>query len=249
MLFSGNFVKRPGQVSALMAAAIFTAGCATAAPPSSLDAASIEALQDQQPTSAADGTKAQPGADGRRLPSGTTDPSAESSTRPARGAPSDIPIQPAGARPADELPRPTSLSVAGTGIDVDIVRVGVTRNNAMQIPEDFHKAGWYKHGPAPGASQGHAVIAGHVDSMTEVMPFAGLDDVQPGTVVTVGMQNAAPLRYRVTNVRHIPKATLGGTGIFARDGPHRLKVITCGGDWLPDREDYEDNVVLTAAPL
>jgi sortase (surface protein transpeptidase) len=119
----------------------------------------------------------------------------------------------------------------------------------MEIPDSFHQAGWYKYGPAPGAPEGNAVIAGHVDSLTEVMPLAELEDVQPGAVVTVGRHEADPLRYRVTEVRHVPKATLDGQSVFRRDGPHQLKIITCGGDWLPEVGDYEDNVVLTAVPL
>lgn len=175
-------------------------------------------------------------------------PSSGPGTPPA-ASPADIPIQQADARPAAELPPPTSLSVAGTDIAVKVIEVGVTKKNAMQIPEDFHEAGWYKYGPAPGAEQGHAVIAGHVDSLTEVMPFAQLHEVETGTVVTVGRQDAPPLRYRVVDVRHVPKATLGQASVFARDGPHRLKIVTCGGDWLPEQQDYEDNVVLTAVPL
>jgi hypothetical protein len=50
-------------------------------------------------------------------------------------------------------------------------------------------------------------------------------------------------------VQNVPKATLDGSEIFRRDGPHQLKIITCGGEWLLDKGDYEDNVVLTASPL
>ncbi|HET7414607.1 MAG TPA: class F sortase [Arthrobacter sp.] len=230
-----NNSRQSVKFGALVAAAVVLSGCAEPAPPSSADAAATVAK-------ATDAAKPETPQPQQATLSG-------SQTRPAAPAPTDIPVQPAGVRPGEKLPRPTSLSIAGTDIDVEIVRVGMAENNAMQIPEDFHRAGWYKYGPAPGADEGHAVIAGHVDSLTEVMPFAQLEEVKPGTVVTVGRQDAEPVRYQVTDVRHIPKATLEGTGIFARDGPHRLKIITCGGDWLPEKEDYADNIVLTAAPL
>ena len=142
-----------------------------------------------------------------------------------------------------------SLRIDGTDIDVAVVDVGIEENDAMEIPDSFYEAGWYRFGPAPGADAGNAVIAAHVDSLTEVMPFAQLKDVEPGTTVTVGLEDGSTLSYRVTDVQNMPKATLNGSEIFKRDGAHELKVITCGGEWLPEEGDYEDNVVLTALPL
>jgi hypothetical protein len=57
------------------------------------------------------------------------------------------------------------------------------------------------------------------------------------------------VRYRVTKVENQPKASLNTDEIFRRDGAHQLVIVTCGGEWLADEGDYEDNVVLTASPL
>ncbi|MEG9249599.1 class F sortase [Arthrobacter sp. Soc17.1.1.1] len=165
------------------------------------------------------------------------------------GIPADIPVQPADAALQPAPPPPVSLDIPGTDISVRVVEVGIAENDAMEIPDSFWEAGWYRYGPAPGADAGHAVIAAHVDSQTEVMPFAQLKDVDPGTVITVGLADGRTLQYSVDDVRNVPKATLDGSEVFRRDGPHQLKVITCGGQWLLDKGDYEDNVVLTASPL
>ena len=37
--------------------------------------------------------------------------------------------------------------------------------------------------------------------------------------------------------------------LFARDGPPRLTLITCGGPFLPEYLSYRDNVVVVAEPL
>ncbi len=165
------------------------------------------------------------------------------------GTPADIPVRPADAALQPAPPPPVSLDIPGTDISVRVVEVGIAENDAMEIPDSFWEAGWYRYGPAPGADAGHAVIAAHVDSRTEVMPFAGLKDVDPGTVITVGLADGRTLQYGVDDVRNVPKATLDGSEVFRRDGPHQLKIITCGGRWLLDKGDYEDNVVLTASPL
>ncbi|WP_026553661.1 sortase [Arthrobacter sp. H20] len=158
-------------------------------------------------------------------------------------------IQPATSALVEASPRPVSLDIPGTDITVKVIDVGVESDNEMEIPESFYEAGWYRYGPAPGAAAGNAVLAAHIDIGTEVMPFTQLKDVPPGTVITVGRENAEPVQYEVTDVRHEPKATLDTAEIFHRDGEHQLMIITCGGGWLADEDDYEDNVVLTASPL
>lgn len=174
-------------------------------------------------------------------------PTTDAAVPPAAIA--DVPVQPADGALQPQDPAPVSLVVAGTDISVKVVDVGIEENDAMEIPDSFYEAGWYRYGPAPGAEAGHAVIAAHVDSLTEVMPFAQLKDVAVGTTVTVGLEDGRTLTYAVSDVRNVPKATLNGSEIFERDGDHELKIITCGGEWLPEEGDYEDNVVLTALPL
>ena len=36
--------------------------------------------------------------------------------------------------------------------------------------------------------------------------------------------------------------------LFARTGPERLWIITCGGEYLPDEGGYQQNLVVTAVP-
>lgn len=184
------------------------------------------------------------------------DTTAQESTAPETSAqePADadtpgVTIRPATGALAEAAPRPVSLDIAGTDITVDVIGVGIASDNEMEIPDSFYQAGWYRYGPAPGAVAGNAVLAAHIDIGTEVMPFTQLKDVPVGTIITVGRENAEPVQYRVTDVRHVPKATLDTSQIFQRDGEHQLMILTCGGDWLVDKDDYEDNVVLTASPL
>ncbi|MFC3300087.1 class F sortase [Arthrobacter agilis] len=165
------------------------------------------------------------------------------------GAPGAVALRPATAAQVEIVPPPVSLDIEGTDIQVGVIDVGIADDDEMEIPTSFYEAGWYRYGPAPGASSGNAVLAAHIDIGTEEMPFAQLKDVQLGTIITVGRESAEPVRYEVTEVRNEPKAALDTEGIFRRDGDHQLVIVTCGGDWLADRADYEDNVVLTASPL
>ena len=180
--------------------------------------------------------------------------SAAPAADPAAGVPlpglTDIPVAPAAPSPppAPE-PEPVAVTVEGTGIDLDVVAVGVESDGAMTLPDNHVQAGWYRFGPAPGAPAGAAVLAAHVDSETEQLPIAALDDVSPGTTVSVTRSDGSTLRYQTQEVRNIPKNSLSEFNLFDRSGDHRLLLVTCGGKWLPAEADYEDNVVLTAVPV
>lgn len=143
-------------------------------------------------------------------------------------------------------PPPVSLQVAGTSIDMGVVPVGVAPGGAMEIPETFYEAGWYRFGPAPGAAQGSAVLAGHIDTTSDQAPFSQLKSLPAGTLITVGREGAPALNYRVVSVTLMAKDAFDGESLFRRTGPHELKVVTCGGRWLDERMDYSDNVIVTA---
>jgi hypothetical protein len=159
----------------------------------------------------------------------------------------DVPLRqatPAPAAPKDPAPR--FLAVEGTTISMDIVEVSVSPDGAMEIPEAFDRAGWYRHGPAPGAAAGAAVVAGHVDTTSDQAPLSQLNGLTAGTRVTVEREGAPDLNYRVVSVELMAKDKFDGGSLFRRDGPHQLKIVTCGGRWLDEKQDYSDNDIVTA---
>ena len=174
-------------------------------------------------------------------------PSVQATDGPVPGQ--AIPVRPAtpmAQTPKDPAPR--FLIVAGTTINMPIVEVGVSPDGAMEIPEPFNEAGWYRFGPAPGAATGTAVVAAHVDTTSDTAPFSQLKSLAPGTLVTVQREGAAPVTFRVTGVELMSKDAFDGAAVFRRDGPPELKLVTCGGRWLDEQQDYGDNVIVTAVP-
>ena len=163
--------------------------------------------------------------------------------------PAAIPLRPAVQETAAVIPQPVRVQVEGTGIDLEVIPEGVEANGALALPDNHYQAAWYRYGPAPGAGEGSSVLAAHVDSRTEKLPIARLKNVAPGTVLTVTRADGSVLRYATEGVENIAKKSLDGHRLFDRTGSPRLKLVTCGGEWLEAQDDYEDNVVLTAAPL
>ncbi|MET3721470.1 hypothetical protein ABIB27_003343 [Arthrobacter sp. UYEF21] len=112
--------------------------------------------------------------------------------------------------------------IAGTSINMSVVPVGAAAGAAMEIPEAFDQAGWYRFGPEPGAAAGTAVIAGHWETMSERTGFP-VKVLAAGTVVQAGRQDAPALNYRVLSVELVAKDSFDGDSLFRRGGPHELK--------------------------
>jgi sortase (surface protein transpeptidase) len=141
------------------------------------------------------------------------------------------------------------LLVPLLGIDTGIDPVGVAADGQMAIPDDVDRVGWYRFGPVPGAA-GSAVIAGHVDDAEQGLgAIAPLREAAVGTEIAVTDAVGTTTRWWVVSRELISKQALPLDRLFARSGPPRLVLITCGGPFLPEYRSYRDNVVVVAEPV
>jgi hypothetical protein len=188
---------------------------------------------------------------GARPPLGAA-PSAPGTETPGRAAPPDpsIPVVTATLAPsvpASDPPAPVRLEYAAIGAGLPVVPTGVARDGQMEIPEDAATAGWYRFGPAPADGEGTTVIAAHAGSVqTPEGPLYGLRNARTGDVVRVEDASGQLHAYRVTTVDQRGKDGLDFTPYFTRSGPERLVLVTCGGQWLPERQSYADNIIVVA---
>jgi sortase (surface protein transpeptidase) len=154
-------------------------------------------------------------------------------------APTVAPVQPA----------PVALAVPALDVAAPVDPVGVRDDGQMAIPDDVDRVGWYRFGPAPG-SGGSAVLAGHVDGREQGLgELARLREAEVGAEVLVTDTAGGTTRWRVVSRAQIDKRALPVDRLFAREGPPRLVLVTCGGDFLPEHGAYESNVVVVAEPL
>jgi hypothetical protein len=147
-----------------------------------------------------------------------------------------------------QRPSPVWVAVPGLGVDAPVEPVSVRDDGQMALPDDVDRLGWYRFGPAPGAD-GSAVLAGHVDDVTQGLgALAPLRDAEPGAEVVVTDAAGAVTRWQVLSRETVAKQALPLDRLFARSGPPRLVLVTCGGPILPDVGGYRDNVVVVAEP-
>jgi hypothetical protein len=177
---------------------------------------------------------------------------APSSPGVAAVEPGDLPIvaaRPAAPATAAQLPTPVHLAVPARGVDAVVEAVGVQQDGQMTLPDDVDRVGWYRFGPAPGAD-GSAVIAGHVDDREQGLgALAPLREAEVGDEVVVTDSAGTGTRWRVLSRELIQKQVLPLDRLFAREGPPRLTLITCGGPFLAEFGSYRDNVVVVTEPL
>lgn len=144
---------------------------------------------------------------------------------------------------------PTLLRIPRLGVDLPVDPSGVSDDGQMALPDDPGRLAWYRFGAGPMSARGATVLGGHVDTIEDgAGPLARLALLSPGDrlQVLVGDDEVA---YRITSVTRIPKVRLDTGEVFARSGPPRLHLLTCGGAYLPDRGGYQDNVVVVARPV
>ena len=143
---------------------------------------------------------------------------------------------------------PTALRVPRVSLEARVQDVGVRNDGTVEVPDDAEQAGWYRFGPAPGASAGSAVLIGHVDDRTgDLGAFAKLYGVRKGDAVTVARGDATPLRYEVTAREVVDKDRLPDD-VFRRHGRPVLTLITCAPPYDREHGGYQRNLLVYAVP-
>lgn len=155
--------------------------------------------------------------------------------------------EPAQSNPGAGLP-PVRLTLRGNPSGVPVIPVGALPGGGLEVPQRPSTTGWWSAGAAPGARHGTVVIDGHIDSARLGLgALAALLQVRPGDRIVLTDTANTRHAYLVTARNSYPKHGLPAS-VFRRDGPPRLALITCGGQFNQQTRSYHDNLVVTAQP-
>ena len=166
-------------------------------------------------------------------PSATTPVATAREARPAAGDTRFVPER-------IDLPGGTYTAV------VPVATVG----NELVVPEDPTKVGWWDGSSYVGDPYGSTVIAGHVDAFDRgVGFFFRLWNIKVGERVVLSAGDVRQA-YKITKVREVPRTDLvDDAEAFDIGGPPRLVLITCAGEFRPDRRGYSRNLIVVARPV
>jgi len=131
------------------------------------------------------------------------------------------------------------------GVRSKIVAEGVNaKSRSVVVPLDPRLVGWFRRGSQPG-EVGTALFFGH---RARNGAFWHVPDMKKGTRIQVKGLNGVMTSWKVTSLQTIPKNYLPQT-LFKIDGPPRLALVTCGGDFDYRMRHYRDNVIAWADPV
>jgi hypothetical protein len=125
-----------------------------------------------------------------------------------------------------------------------------TVGNELVVPEDPTKVGWWDGSSYVGDPYGSTVIAGHVDVFDRGIGFfVRLWNIELGERVVLSAGDVRQA-YKITVVRQVPRTDLvDDEQAFDIGGPPRLVLITCAGEFRPERGGYSRNLIVVAHPV
>ncbi|WP_033540990.1 class F sortase [Planococcus sp. CAU13] len=140
---------------------------------------------------------------------------------------------------------PARIAIPSIGVDAVIEATGVLDNGEMGVPEDINQVGWFEPGFKVGA-KGHAVLAGHVDSLTGPAIFYHLAKVEPGETVIVTDKDGREMVFKINDKTSYPTDEAPIADIFGASEGRMINLITCTGTFNRDTGSHEERLVVTA---
>lgn len=164
---------------------------------------------------------------------------------PGRPSPSDdIPRTrlPPGHEPASG-PSIARVKIPSIGVNAPMIRLGLNRDETLQVPASASETGWWSGGSFPGR-RGTAVIAGHVDSLTGPSVFYRLRELSRGDRVFVMSREGSRARFVVTHSERQPKSRFPTNRVYEKTRKPTLRLITCGGPFDSSVGRYRNNLIV-----
>ena len=159
-------------------------------------------------------------------------------------APVATPLAPAPARAA-RAPRPVRISIPAIGVSAPVIPLGLDRERALEVPEDFDETGWWTGGSRPG-EPGPAVIAGHVDSHTGPAVFFRIGALRRGDAIVIERADGSRVRFRVQRSARYSKSRFPSAEVYGATRRPALRLVTCSGTFDRSSGHYLDNTVVYA---
>jgi hypothetical protein len=145
---------------------------------------------------------------------------------------------------------PTEIALPTIGVTADIVPVRVDADGVLGVPENPSTVGWWRRGAAPGDPEGTVVLDVHLDSRTYGRgPFAAATSLRRGDDVVVTDKAGVDHTYEVSGVTTYKKTALPYEELFTQDGPPRMVLVTCGGQYRASQGGWDSNVVVVFEPV
>lgn len=143
------------------------------------------------------------------------------------------------------------MIIPSLGVNAPVVEMGMDDEQVPEVPLNAQDIAWYTFSPKPGDG-GNAVFAGHINWDTAPGVFADLKDLQPGEIIRLISAEGDEYTYEVVDNFSVDPLESDSLQVLAPTQTDTITLISCGGTWVPDRDDdrfggsYTDRIIVKA---
>ena len=146
------------------------------------------------------------------------------------------------------MPAPVRVVIPAIGVDARIVKLGLNRDQTMEVPRDLDDAGWFAPAPEPG-EQGSAIIVGHVNGRSGPGVFSRLWRLRAGDVIEVHLADGSEVTFVARSMLRVAKTRFPTDLVYARTSLPTLRLITCAGKLNYATGHHSQNRIVFASLL
>ncbi len=140
---------------------------------------------------------------------------------------------------------PSKINIPDIGVDAPIEHLGLTADNAVDVPKSLWTTAWFNKSSKPG-DKGPAMIVGHYSAYGRAV-FANLKKLKTGQKIIVTDDKGQQFTFAVTKMADYPQAEVPMAELLGnRNSKPRLEIITCGGNYIKGARDFTNRTVVTA---
>ncbi|QHJ71342.1 class F sortase [Planococcus halotolerans] len=138
---------------------------------------------------------------------------------------------------------PALIEIPAIKAQAKVIPVGQTADGNMEAPKSIYEIGWYEPGTKPGGS-GNAVLAGHVDGLSQPGTFYNLKKLEPGDEIHITGTEGKKLTFKVKGKASYSPEDAPIQEIFGNSSESHLNLITCTGVFDDQTGHYEERLVV-----
>jgi sortase (surface protein transpeptidase) len=126
-----------------------------------------------------------------------------------------------------------------------IIRLGLTSDNQIAVPDNIYNTGWYDGSAEPGQS-GAMFIYGHVSSWTANGVFYNLKKLKPMDQILITRGDNKTYTYSVVSTKVYPYNAVNMSQILAPINPKLpgLNLMTCTGQVIKGTSEFNQRLVV-----
>lgn len=142
--------------------------------------------------------------------------------------------------------KPNHFKISSLNIDAPSVTVGLTNQNAVDVPQQLTDVAWFNGSALPG-KPGVTFIVGHYAAGYGGV-FDNLTKIKDGDIIEMTDASNNVFKYKVAEKTKQKVADINMDNLLnSSPGENKLVIMTCAGSYIA--QNYTDRFIVTATPV